>query len=146
MRAIRKSLNHVFSAILTHFNPLLHFIYTLIIWFGFYMKCDNGLFSRQVPPPPPGAMTTKECLHYFCHDCIITALRAGNKEWPTCRKKLISKRSLGKDPNFCSLIKKVYIFPLFISPVSIWKSYLIIIVTFFFVIHFCRFPLFTFFI
>ena len=54
-------------------------------------------------------MTTKECLHRFCHDCIITALRAGNKECPTCRKKLISKRSLRRDPNFDSLIKKVSI-------------------------------------
>jgi len=53
-------------------------------------------------------MTTKECLHRFCHDCIITALRAGNKECPTCRKKLISKRSLRRDPNFDSLIKKIY--------------------------------------
>lgn len=24
-------------------------------------------------------MTTKECLHRFCSDCIITALRSGNK-------------------------------------------------------------------
>lgn len=53
-------------------------------------------------------MTTKECLHRFCHDCIITALRAGNKECPTCRKKLISKRSLRPDPNFDALISKIY--------------------------------------
>lgn len=53
-------------------------------------------------------MTTKECLHRFCHDCIITALRAGNKECPTCRKKLVSKRSLRPDPNFDALIAKIY--------------------------------------
>jgi E3 ubiquitin-protein ligase RNF1/2 len=53
-------------------------------------------------------MTTKECLHRFCSDCIITALRAGNKECPTCRKKLISKRSLRRDPNFDALISKIY--------------------------------------
>lgn len=53
-------------------------------------------------------MTTKECLHRFCHDCIITALRAGNKECPTCRKKLISKRSLRPDPNFDGIIAKIY--------------------------------------
>ena len=53
-------------------------------------------------------MTTKECLHRFCHDCIITALRSGNKECPTCRKKLISKRSLRADPNFDMLISKIY--------------------------------------
>lgn len=53
-------------------------------------------------------MTTKECLHRFCHDCIIHALRAGNKECPTCRKKLISKRSLRPDPNFDGIIAKIY--------------------------------------
>ncbi|CAK9291271.1 unnamed protein product [Gordionus sp. m RMFG-2023] len=53
-------------------------------------------------------MTTKECLHRFCQECIITALRSGNKECPTCRKKLISKRSLRPDPNFDSLIAKIY--------------------------------------
>ncbi|KAL7290157.1 E3 ubiquitin-protein ligase RING1-like [Trichogramma pretiosum] len=53
-------------------------------------------------------MTTKECLHRFCSDCIITALSKGNKECPTCRKKLISKRSLRPDPNFDMLINKIY--------------------------------------
>lgn len=53
-------------------------------------------------------MTTKECLHRFCHDCIITALRSGNKECPTCRKKLVSKRSLRPDPNFDMLISKIH--------------------------------------
>ena len=53
-------------------------------------------------------MTTKECLHRFCHNCIITALRSGNKECPTCRKKLVSKRSLRPDPNFDALISKIY--------------------------------------
>eukprot|EP00057_Strongylocentrotus_purpuratus_P029789 XP_011684263.1 PREDICTED: E3 ubiquitin-protein ligase RING2-like [Strongylocentrotus purpuratus] len=52
--------------------------------------------------------TTKECLHRFCQDCIITALRSGNKECPTCRKKLVSKRSLRPDPNFDALISKIY--------------------------------------
>jgi len=53
-------------------------------------------------------MTTKECLHRFCQDCITTALRNGNKECPTCRKKLVSKRSLRHDPNFDELISKIY--------------------------------------
>ena len=53
-------------------------------------------------------MTTKECLHRFCQECIITALRSGNKECPTCRKKLVSKRSLRADPNFDALIAKIY--------------------------------------
>lgn len=53
-------------------------------------------------------MTTKECLHRFCAQCIITALRSGNKECPTCRKKLISKRSLRPDPNFDQLVSKLF--------------------------------------
>lgn len=47
-------------------------------------------------------------MHRFCSDCIITALRSGNKECPTCRKKLVSKRSLRPDPNFDLLISKIY--------------------------------------
>jgi len=35
-------------------------------------------------------------------------LRSGNKECPTCRKKLVSKRSLRPDPNFDALISKIY--------------------------------------
>ncbi|CAK6443050.1 unnamed protein product [Pipistrellus nathusii] len=53
-------------------------------------------------------MTTKECLYRFCADCIITALRSGNKECPTCWKKLVSKRSLRPDLNFDALIGKIY--------------------------------------
>jgi len=53
-------------------------------------------------------MTTKECLHRFCAECIITALRSGNKECPTCRKKLVSKRSLRPDPNFDMLVEKIF--------------------------------------
>lgn len=60
-------------------------------------------------------MTTKECLHRFCSDCIITALRSGNKECPTCRKKLVSKRSLRPDPNFDYLIS--------VSLLRIWLFY-----------------------
>lgn len=43
-------------------------------------------------------MTTKTCLHRFCSECIISALRLGNKECPTCRL----------DPNFDSLISHIY--------------------------------------
>uniref|UniRef100_A0A915EC14 RING-type E3 ubiquitin transferase n=1 Tax=Ditylenchus dipsaci TaxID=166011 RepID=A0A915EC14_9BILA len=53
-------------------------------------------------------MTTKECLHRFCSECIKTALMRGNKECPTCRKKIVSKRSLRPDPNFDFLINKIW--------------------------------------
>lgn len=38
---------------------------------------------------------------------IDTILLCSNKECPTCRKKLVSKRSLRADPNFDKLIAKV---------------------------------------
>lgn len=55
-------------------------------------------------------VTNNKCLilSRFCSDCIVTALRSGNKECPTCRKKLVSKRSLRPDPNFDLLISKIY--------------------------------------
>lgn len=53
-------------------------------------------------------MTTKDCLHRFCAECIVTALRSGNKECPTCRKKLVSRRSLRADPNFDKLVEKIF--------------------------------------
>lgn len=53
-------------------------------------------------------MTTKECMHRFCGDCIVTALRSGNKECPKCRTKLVSKRSLRPDPSVDLFISKIY--------------------------------------
>ena len=47
-------------------------------------------------------------LFRFCAECIVTALRSGNKECPTCRKKLVSKRSLRPDPNFDQLVEKIF--------------------------------------
>uniref|UniRef100_A0A2I3T357 E3 ubiquitin-protein ligase RING2 n=1 Tax=Pan troglodytes TaxID=9598 RepID=A0A2I3T357_PANTR len=53
-------------------------------------------------------MTTKESLHRFCAQCNIIALRSGNKEYLTCWKKLVSKRSPRPDPKFDALISKIY--------------------------------------
>uniref|UniRef100_A0A2K6P0U5 E3 ubiquitin-protein ligase RING2 n=1 Tax=Rhinopithecus roxellana TaxID=61622 RepID=A0A2K6P0U5_RHIRO len=39
-------------------------------------------------------MTTKECLHRFCADCIIIALRSGNRE---CKKQQIENGSGAED-------------------------------------------------
>uniref|UniRef100_A0A2S2NHF5 RING-type E3 ubiquitin transferase n=1 Tax=Schizaphis graminum TaxID=13262 RepID=A0A2S2NHF5_SCHGA len=49
-----------------------------------------------------------KCLHRFCNECIVTALRSGNKECPTCRKKIKSKRCLRANPEFDLLISKIY--------------------------------------
>ena len=74
--------------------------------------CPRSLHSELMCPicldMLKNTMTTKECLHRFCQECITTALRSGNKECPTCRKKLVSKRSLRPDPNFDMLITKIY--------------------------------------
>jgi len=53
-------------------------------------------------------MTTKECLHRFCNECITMALQRGNRECPTCRKKIVSKRSLRRDENFDELISTLW--------------------------------------
>lgn len=52
-------------------------------------------------------MTSKECLHRFCYECISTALK-GNKECPTCRTKIVSMRDMRRDANFDTLIKQIY--------------------------------------
>ena len=60
----------------------------------------------------------EECLHRFCEDCITAALRRGNKECPTCRKKLVSRRSLRQDSNFDALIRAVSFFFFFFTYIS----------------------------
>ncbi|XP_031232035.1 E3 ubiquitin-protein ligase RING2-like [Mastomys coucha] len=50
----------------------------------------------------------KSCFHRFCKDCIITALKLGNKTCPVCRRKLISRRSLYPDPKLDELISKMF--------------------------------------
>ncbi|KAI6202170.1 RING-type domain-containing protein [Aphelenchoides besseyi] len=53
-------------------------------------------------------MGTKICLHRFCSECINTALLRNNKECPTCRKKIVSKRSLRCDTNLDGLLSKIW--------------------------------------
>lgn len=53
-------------------------------------------------------MVVMECLHRFCGECIQKCLRVGNKECPSCRIHIPSKRSLRRDDNFDALIGKIY--------------------------------------
>ena len=53
-------------------------------------------------------MTTMDCMHRFCEECIVTSLRLSSKECPTCRTRLPSKRNLRRDPNFDALVRAVY--------------------------------------
>uniref|UniRef100_A0A2K5YBJ1 E3 ubiquitin-protein ligase RING2 n=1 Tax=Mandrillus leucophaeus TaxID=9568 RepID=A0A2K5YBJ1_MANLE len=83
-----------------------------LITHGLEIVVSAGLHSDLMCPicleMLKNTMTTKECLHPFCADCIIIALRSGNRECLTCRKKLVSKRSLRPDPDFDALISKIY--------------------------------------
>jgi hypothetical protein len=54
------------------------------------------------------AVTTIECLHRFCTECIEKSLRLGQKECPTCRERCPSRRFLRPDPNFDALIGKPF--------------------------------------
>eukprot|EP00741_Cyanophora_paradoxa_P011969 tig00020572_g11565.t1 len=49
-----------------------------------------------------------ECMHRFCAECINRAIRANIKECPTCRVRIVSKRSLRPDPQFAGLIRAFY--------------------------------------
>lgn len=72
---------------------ILTFFLLLEISKSFKYKFDNWLIQ--------------ECLHRFCAECINTALLRNNRECPTCRKKIVSKRSLRNDSNLDGLISKV---------------------------------------
>eukprot|EP00040_Diaphanoeca_grandis_P000721 m.16286 g.16286 ORF g.16286 m.16286 type:complete len:306 (+) comp10972_c0_seq1:104-1021(+) len=52
-------------------------------------------------------MTTKDCLHRFCNECISKCLQV-KKECPTCRKKIPSHRHLRRDENFDRLVSTLY--------------------------------------
>ena len=48
-----------------------------------------------------------ECLHRFCKDCIERCQRQAQKQCPSCRKPIGTRRLLRPDPNLASLIKKM---------------------------------------
>lgn len=55
---------------------------------GWHHRCSGAGWGVLLPHPPFFPPRNKEC--------------------PTCRKKLVSKRSLRPDPNFDALISKIY--------------------------------------
>merc|ERR1712125_174015 len=48
--------------------------------------------------------TVMKCLHRFCEECIVDALRKGKKECPTCRVKIPSHRDLRSEPRIDFLL------------------------------------------
>lgn len=53
-------------------------------------------------------MTTMECLHRFCQDCIEKCLRMSKKECPACRTPLTSRRVLRQDANFEKMVNRLF--------------------------------------
>ena len=49
-----------------------------------------------------------ECLHRFCKDCIEKCQRQAQKQCPSCRKPIATRRSLRPDPSMKRLIGKLY--------------------------------------
>ena len=49
-----------------------------------------------------------ECLHRFCKDCIEKCQRQAQKQCPSCRKPIATRRSLRPDPSMKRLIAKLY--------------------------------------
>ncbi|GFH43842.1 hypothetical protein CTEN210_00315 [Chaetoceros tenuissimus] len=47
-----------------------------------------------------------KCCHRFCGVCIHKSIRAGNKECPTCRQHIVSKRDLRRDEQMDKLLKR----------------------------------------
>ena len=74
---------------------------------------DQKIFNQDLTCPIclnilKQTMTTMDCMHRFCGNCIITCLRTSNKECPTCRTKCQSKRNLRRDPAFDRLVASIY--------------------------------------
>ncbi|RLN91160.1 hypothetical protein BBJ28_00007583 [Nothophytophthora sp. Chile5] len=53
-------------------------------------------------------MVVMECLHRFCGACISTAIRQNQRQCPSCRIHIPSKRSLRPDRNFDALVRKIH--------------------------------------
>ena len=90
------------------FNDALPTIINAIINHSDALSYSTQCTGRQLITEAVLMISVKCYCFRFCQECIITALRSGNKECPTCRKKLVSKRSLRPDPNFDALISKIY--------------------------------------
>ncbi|CAF1120660.1 unnamed protein product [Didymodactylos carnosus] len=52
-------------------------------------------------------MATIQCIHRFCNDCISRWLQSDNKQCPSCRKQLKSKRYLRADHLTDSIVDMV---------------------------------------
>jgi len=50
--------------------------------------------------------TNPECLHRFCGDCINERIRRCNKECPSCRVHIPTKRTLREDKKFDHIVSK----------------------------------------
>ena len=78
-----------------------------------YSRVDLDLLNAELRCPiclrlMRDPMAT-ECLHRFCKDCIEKTIRSqSQKQCPSCRKPIATRRSLRPDPNITQLIKRLY--------------------------------------
>ena len=70
--------------------------------FNFELICPVCLSLLQRP------MAVMECMHRFCDECISKSIRLGKKEYPTCRVKCASRRSLRHDAALEEFLSKVF--------------------------------------
>lgn len=49
-----------------------------------------------------------QCMHRFCYDCLQAAMEKGKMSCPSCRRRIRTKRELGKDDSYSSLIRVLY--------------------------------------
>lgn len=54
------------------------------------------------------AYCIQSCLHRFCRECIVSSLRLGRKECPSCREIVSSKRNTRRDHRIEAIISIIY--------------------------------------
>ena len=72
-----------------------------------------GQFTKELQCPIclqllTHTLTSMECLHRFCSECVNSSLRIGKKECPVCRSSCATRRSLRPDQTFDELIVTMY--------------------------------------
>eukprot|EP00009_Paramoeba_aestuarina_P016430 CAMPEP_0201527418 /NCGR_PEP_ID=MMETSP0161_2-20130828/35111_1 /ASSEMBLY_ACC=CAM_ASM_000251 /TAXON_ID=180227 /ORGANISM="Neoparamoeba aestuarina, Strain SoJaBio B1-5/56/2" /LENGTH=247 /DNA_ID=CAMNT_0047928247 /DNA_START=131 /DNA_END=870 /DNA_ORIENTATION=- len=72
-----------------------------------------GLFAKELQCPIclgllSNTLTSMECLHRFCSDCVNSSIRKVKKECPVCRVECATRRAFRPDPLFDELITSLY--------------------------------------
>lgn len=96
------------NVIIAKIDSLLISSYNSIFFIFLFFQLNASQFKELSCPIClcilKNTMTSMQCMHRFCRDCIIKAIRTGNKECPICKESLPTKRSLRMDPHIDALI------------------------------------------